>query len=239
MESNQQRYAPLFAKLGFEPNDIDIFDLAFTHKSYNGYLGTKHIDYERLEFLGDSIVGMVVSELCYIYHPDYGQGSLSVLKAQFIRTASEADYCRRLGLDAYVRVGPSFGDSKGNLRLYEDVFESFLGAMLLDQGLEFTYRFLRKFLEEDVKKANITVDLNPKSRLQEAMQADTRRSVTYKLIEEKHIDKEKIFVMGVYFEDVEIGRGEGASKKIGEIKAAEDALAKLSIVPLPQGEGLE
>ncbi len=237
METSYERYAPLFKKLGFEPNHVETYELAFTHKSYNGLLGTKHFDYERLEFLGDSIVGMVTSELCYIYHPEYDQGSLSVLKAQFIRTAAEAEDCHKLGLDEYIRVGPSFAaDFKSNQHLYEDVFESFLGAMFLDKGLDFTYQFLRNFLEEEVKNAKIVVELNPKSRLQEAMQADTRRSVSYKLVEERGGGKDKIFVMGVYFEDVEIGRGEGLSKKIAETRAAEDALAKMSVVPLPKGK---
>lgn len=220
----------LYRRFAILPKNEELYRLAFTHSSYNGMAGTRHQDYERLEFLGDSVVGMVVSELCYLYHPDMEQGQLSILKAQFIRSSSEADYCKKLGLNEYIKVGPSFSkEAKNNVSLLEDVFESFVGAVYLDQGCDFTINFVRKIFDEDIKNAKIDYAINPKSYLQEAMQADNKESVTYKIIEERGTPMEKVFVAAVYFEGKQIGKGEGHNKKAAETEAAKDALSRMSL----------
>ncbi|MDO5330626.1 MAG: ribonuclease III [Bacillota bacterium] len=222
-------YTPLYRKFGFLPHNEELYQLAFTHSSYNGMAGTRHQDYERLEFLGDSIIGMVASELCFVNHPNMGQGDLSVLKAQFIRTESEARYCLKLGLDKFIRVGVSFQGSVANSpSVLEDVFESFIGALFLDQGLEFTYKFVKNVLGEDIKNGTIHLEENPKSLLQEAMQADHKRSVTYSILSEEGPSHQRNFVAAVYFEGNEIGRGSGKSKKLAETEAAKDALSKMA-----------
>lgn len=223
-------FRDLYRSFQILPHNEELYRLAFTHSSYNGMAGTRHQDYERLEFLGDSIVGMVTSELCYIYHPDMEQGNLSVLRAQFIRTSSEAGYCKKLGLDKYIKVGASFAKaSKESVSLLEDVFESFIGAVYLDQGLDFTYRLVRGIFEEDIKNAVINTNINPKSVLQEAMQADKKESVTYRILQETGSGEDKRFLAGVYFEGNEIGRGSGRNKKAAETEAAADALSKMSL----------
>ncbi len=231
------QYSALYKQFKILPHDENLYALAFTHSSYNGIAGTRHQDYERLEFLGDSIIGFVISDLCYQYHPNMKQGQLSVLKAQFIRTESEAAYCTKLGLDRYIRVGTSFiKQAHSNKGVLEDVFESFVGALYLDQGLDICYRIVREIFEEDVKNSTINVEINPKSRLQEAMQADRKESVTYKVVEERGEGMNKVFVSAVYFEDHEIGRGEGHNKKAAETEAARDALSKLAYLNLPYPE---
>lgn len=223
-------YMPLYRRFGILPHDENLYNLAFTHSSYNGMAGTRHQDYERLEFLGDSVIGMVTSELCYIYHPDMTQGRLSVLKAQFIRSAAEADYCKKLGLNEYIKVGASFAkDASNNVSLLEDVFESFIGAVYLDQGLDFCYKLVRSIYEEDIKNATIDMAINPKSYLQECMQADKKESVTYRIVSELGAGGDKTFVAAVYFEGNEIGRGSGKNKKAAETEAARDALKKMSL----------
>ena len=223
-------YMPLYRRFGILPHDENLYNLAFTHSSYNGMAGTRHQDYERLEFLGDSVIGMVTSELCYIYHPDMTQGRLSVLKAQFIRSAAEADYCKKLGLNEYIKVGASFAkDASSNISLLEDVFESFIGAVYLDQGLAFCYKLVRSIYEEDIKNATIDMAINPKSYLQECMQADKKESVTYRIVSELGAGGDKTFVAAVYFEGSEIGRGSGKNKKAAETEAARDALKKMSL----------
>lgn len=223
-------FMEIYRKFGFAPHDEGLYRLAFTHSSYNGMAGTKHQDYERLEFLGDSVIGMVVSELCYIHHPEMEQGRLSVLKGQFICTASEANYCKTLGLNKFIRVGLSFAkEAQSNASLLEDIFESFIGALYLDQGLEKTYSIVRKIFEEDVKNAKIDLSLNPKSRLQECMQADSKETVTYAIVGESGNGGDKVFEAAVYFEGKEIGRGKGKSKKAAETEAASDALSKMAL----------
>jgi len=223
-------FTPLYRKFGFLPHNEELYRLAFTHSSYNGMAGTRHQDYERLEFLGDSVIGMVTSELCYLYHPEMAQGELSVLKAQFIRTQSEARYAKKLGLDQFIRVGVSFqGKVSDNLSVMEDVFESFIGAVFLDQGLDFTYKMVRGIFEEEIKNASIHEEQNPKSLLQECMQADHKESVTYKIVAEEGPSHDPIFVAAVYFEEQELGRGRGKNKKAAETAAAADALRKMAI----------
>ena len=223
------QYRELYRRFGILPHNEELYTLAFTHSSYNGMAGTRHQDYERLEFLGDAVIGAVVSELCYIYHPEMEQGRLSVLRAQFIRSDSEAAYCKKLGLDQYIRVGVSFEKNMFNKTpLYEDVFESFMGAVFLDQGRDFAYKLIRSVFEDDVKNAAIDGMSNPKSALQEYMQADHKESVTYKTISEEGTGVNKIFTAAVYFEGREIGRGQGHNKKAAETDAARDALAKLA-----------
>jgi ribonuclease III len=220
----------LYAKFGIVPHDTTLYELAFTHSSVNGMLGTTHRDYERLEFLGDSVIGMVTTELCFIYHPEMEQGDLSKLKSQFIRTESESEYGRKLGLDEYISVGVSFqGPVSKADRVLEDVFESFIGAVYLDQGLDFCYKFVRGIFENDIKVGEVIPDINPKNELQEAMQADHRESVHYKILSEEGPAHDKHFVAGVYFEDQELGRGEGHSKKEAEVAAAHDAMMKRAI----------
>ena len=230
MADMASEYLPLYRLFQILPKNEELSALAFTHSSYNGMAGTRHQDYERLEFLGDSVVGMVVSELCYIYHPEMEQGKLSMLKSQFIRTSAEAAYCRKLGLNQYIRVGASFAkDASANESLLEDVFESFVGALFLDQGLDKTYQIVRSIFEEDVKSAKVDLSVNPKSYLQECMQADKKESVTYRIIEERGSGGDKVFVAAVYFEGAEIGRGSGKNKKAAETEAASDALRKMSL----------
>lgn len=217
----------LFDKLGITPNNPLVYEEAFTHSSSNAAAGTKHFDYERLEFLGDSLVGFVVSELAFIYHPEMQQGDLSRLKSQWIRTESEASMALSLDLGSYIRVGNSFsGEIIESSRLLEDVFESFLGALLLDQGKEYAYRFTRSLFEKDIAQSGIWNADNPKSALQEAIQSEWKEAVTYRLLEERGKSNDKRYLIGVYFEDLELGRGEGKSKKEAEIEAAKDALRK-------------
>ncbi len=223
-------YNDLYRSFKILPHNEELYRLAFTHSSYNGMAGTRHQDYERLEFLGDSIVGFVTSELCYRYHPDMEQGNLSILRAQFIRTESEARYCVKLGLDKYIKVGASFAKAaKDSTSLLEDVFESFIGAVYLDQGLDFTYAMVRSIFEDDIKGAVINNRINPKSALQEAMQAESKVSVTYRILGEIGSGEEKRFIAAVYFEGTEIGRGEGRNKKAAETQAAASALEKMSL----------
>lgn len=217
--------------LGIYPREknIALYELAFTHSSVNGSAKTKHQDYERLEFLGDSLMGFCVSELCYQHHPELQQGGLSSLKSHFIRTESEANLARKLHLDQLVRVGSSYqGKPEDSDSLMEDIFESFLGALLLDQGLIFAREFIRSIIEEEIAEAKVKSSDNPKSELQEVIQADHRDSVTYRLLSESGPAHDKTFEVAVYFEDQELGRGAGKSKKEAEVMAARLALGKLA-----------
>lgn len=209
------------------PRDISLFEMAFTHSSVNGASGKNHFDYERLEFLGDALVGLVTSDLIYHYHQDLNQGGMSKLKAQFVKTESEASYALKMHLDEHIKVGKSL---QGNINhsILEDVFESFIGAIYLDQGLDFAYRFVRSVFESDIKNGSLNRFEDPKSMLQEAIQAENKESVSYKVIKEWGKSNDKHFISAVYFESEMLGSGEGKSKKEAEFNAARDALSKLA-----------
>ena len=226
----KEEISNLLKNLGIQPNDESLYELAFTHKSMNGFVGTHHADYERLEFLGDSVVNLVCAELCYNFHPSMSSGELSKLRSQFICTSAEADYARELHLDSCVMIGPSLSEEmKQADNILEDVFESFLGALYLDQGSEFVMGFVRKFLSKRVKAAHIQVEMHPKSTLQEAVQSDNRGNLAYVVLDEKGTPNDKTFVVGVFLDGQELGRGKGKNKKAAENAAASDALSKLAI----------
>ncbi len=224
----------LLDRMGIEPKDETIYIQALTHSSHNGAKNSvKHFDYERLEFLGDSIIGFVVGQLCYRLHPEMRQGDLSVLRSHFIRTESEAEIALELGLGDYVQVGPSYtSDPKKSLPLMEDIFESFTGALYLDQGFDKVNNFLVSLYYERIKKGKVEVAENPKSVLQELLQADYKQAVTYRLIEELDEKENHYFVMGAFFDNFELGRGKGKTKKEAEANAARDALTKKAYIGL-------
>jgi ribonuclease-3 len=219
----------LLLSLGFRAKTGLYYEMALTHSSVNGEKNSHNQDYERLEFLGDSLIGFVTSELCYTYHPEMEEGELSSLKSNFIKTDSEALYAKKIGLDKLIRVGPSFHeDLSKDHSLLEDVFESFIGALVLDQGKDVAYAFTRSLFEKDIPAANVEEINNPKSELQEAMQAESRESVHYKTLKEEGPSNARIFTCAVYFEDEELGEGVGNSKKDAETKAARSALTKMA-----------
>lgn len=224
----------LLDKMGIKANDESIYVQALTHSSHNGTKNScKHFDYERLEFLGDSIIGFVVGQLCYRLHPEMRQGDLSVLRSHFIRTESEAEIALELGLGDYVQVGPSYtSDPKKSLPLMEDIFESFTGALYLDQGFDKVNNFLISLYYERIKAGKVEVAENPKSVLQELLQADYKQAVTYRLVQETNENDVHYFIMGAFFDNFELGEGKGKTKKEAEANAARDALAKKAYVGL-------
>ncbi|MBQ2069544.1 MAG: ribonuclease III [Bacilli bacterium] len=227
---NELSLTPLLEKFGIVPNSPELYRLAFIHRSYNGWAGTKGVDYERLEFLGDSVVNLITAELCYLYHPDMPEGELSKLRSQFICTEAEANYARELGLPPYLITGPSLSAADRNSpHVLEDIFESFLGALYLDQGPKFAMDFVRELLRDRIAKGKVQLELNPKSTLQEAVQGDARGELSYRLISERGEPNHKHFVIGVYLDGTELGRGEGPSKKVAERNAALSALSKMAV----------
>ena len=169
----------LLETLNIKPKHLSLYETAFTHSSYNADANTKHHDYERMEFLGDSVIGLVVSEVSYGARPEMTQGPLTKMKSNLVSTTSLADLARKYDFPNYIRVGNSFsGDiSKAN-HLLEDVFEAFFGALYLDQGFEAARKLLIDIFINIIKNYNIEDSTDYKSKLQEEMQAEHRESVT-------------------------------------------------------------
>ena len=215
--------------LNITPKHISLYEQAFTHPSYNADANTKHHDYERLEFLGDSVIDLIVAEISFVARPELNQGNLTKMRAALVSTNGLSMLARKYRLHEYIRLGNSFtGDiSKAN-HILENVFEAFIGALYLDQGFVNTKNILVNLFINKVKTFEAEALTDYKSKLQEEVQAEHRESVSYELVKETGPAHEKHFVVRVCFDGIELGRGEGSTKKQAEQMAAKAALEKES-----------
>ena len=221
----------LLHSFNIEPHNNYYYELAITHPSCNSDLNTKHQDYERLEFVGDSVIGFVSADLIFKLHPEMDQGYMSKLRSYLVCSKSLANYSRQYGLYELIRIGHSISREQleKSDKILEDVFEAFMGAIYLDQGIDVAYKVVEKILYEDVEKTNLDDIIDAKTRLQEEMQSEYREAVKYELIDEYGPAHDRTFEVQVTFNGLILGRGVGKSKKAAEEAAAKDALRKRSV----------
>lgn len=226
-----ERLEKLFEILEITPHSFDLYDLAVTHPSNNSEANTKHHDYERLEFVGDSVIGLVVADLIYQMHPEMDQGLMSKLRSYLVCSKALAAYSRKYGFYQFVRIGHSISEEQllNSDKILEDVFEALMGAIYLDQGIEISYRIICEIFEEDIKNTGIDDVVDAKTRLQEEIQAEHREAVKYVVVDESGPAHDKTFWVNVYFNGLVLGKGKGKSKKAAEEDAARDALSKRSV----------
>ena len=220
----------LLANLKINYHNLDLYILALTHPSFNADANTKHQDYERLEFIGDAVIGFVCAELIFKLREGLDQGNMSKLRSYLVKSNSLANYARSISLQNYIRAGhslPTEQIAKSN-KILEDVFEALVGAIYLDQGIKTASRYLARFLVDDIKNTDLSVLTDAKTRLQEEMQAEHRDSVRYVLIKEEGPAHDRTFEVNVMFNDIVLATGTGKSKKAAEEDAAHKALAKRS-----------
>lgn len=218
----------LLTKIQIRPTNLDLYELALTHSSFNADAKTKHHDYERLEYIGDAVLGFVVADLIYMTHQDMNQGWMSKLRSHLVQSKALASYARKINLYDYVIAGHSIDKNSimKSDKILEDVFEALIGAIYLDQGIKKTYSFIKWIFYNDIKFAEIDDLTDYKTRLQEEMQSEYRDSVTYKLIKEEGPAHDKVFVSEVYFNNEALAKGTGKTKKASEQDAAKNALKK-------------
>ncbi len=223
--------AKFFEKYDIKPHNRKIYERAFTHSSFNSDAKTSHYDYERLEFLGDSVLSFVIASNLYIDHKDMLEGDLTKAKASLVQSKTLAKLARKEGFTQFIKIGHSLNKENAfnNDSILEDIFEAVIGAIYLDQGFEFVKKFIEKIYHDDIKNLSLEDVKDYKSILQEAMQAEHRESVSYKVVDEKGPPHNKTFYVEVYFNDLLLGKGVGASKKRAEQMAAKDALNKKAI----------
>lgn len=214
-----------------KPKDLKMYELALTHSSFNADAKTKHQDYERLEYIGDAVLGFVVAELIFQVHPEMDQGMMSKLRSFLVQSKSLAKYARKIELSKYVIAGHSIDMERIDKsdKILEDVFEALIGAIYLDQGIKKVSSYIRGFFYNDIKFAKSEQLTDFKTRLQEEMQSEHRDSVVYKLVKEEGPGHEKVFVVDVLFNDTTLAIGRGKSKKEAEQDAAKNALKKKAI----------
>ncbi|OYQ67090.1 MULTISPECIES: ribonuclease III [Aerococcus] len=203
---------------------------AFTHSSFvneNRNLDLK--DNERIEFLGDAVLELVVSNYLYRNYPEMDEGKMSSLRALIVREESLSKRAVECGFDQFVRLGNGEEASNGRKRpsLLCDLFESVLGAIYLDLGLDAIEHFMSLTIYPKIKNGEFMRQSDAKTALQEELQKDGAIQLAYELIKEEGPAHEKRFEVAVRLYDEIIGRGVGHSKKSAEQAAAANALEML------------
>lgn len=204
-----------------------LFEEAFTHRSYLNESRLKISSNERLEFLGDSILSFAVSNYLYTKFANFDEGNLTNLRSLIVNTKSLSEIARELNMGKHLKLSRGEEESKGreNASLLENSFEAYIGALFLDQGMEAVTNFLENTLFQKIQElANKKVFKDPKSMLQEKIQAQKKNSPIYKVIQEIGPAHAKIFKVGVFVDGKKLGEGQGKSKQIAEELAAKVAL---------------
>lgn len=206
------------------PNNIDLFYTAFTHTSYCNE--NKNVEsYERLEFLGDKILDFIVSEYLYKNRHIF-EGEMTKIRASHVCEDALAEYSLNSHFDEYLRLGrgEELTGGRSKKTILADVFEAFIGALYLDQGMEKTKEFVRNTVIKSINK-NEELFNDYKSELQELVQTN-KKSLEYVLVRETGPSHDKEFEVNVVVENIVYGSGIGKTKKEAEQNAAKDALGK-------------
>ena len=222
--------AELQIRLGHSFRDENLLRLALTHPSVAHEANTALTHNQRLEFLGDSVLGLVLSRELFEKFPTADEGALTKSRAKLVNAGSLAARARELGLGAHLILSRGEENTGGRERAsaLADAFEALLGAIFLDGGFEAARAFvLREFATDFTALAEGTDFQNPKGELQELLQSRSPRAPEYEFISASGPDHDRVFECAVRHDGVELARGTGKSKKNAESVAALEALKKL------------
>lgn len=211
-------------KYKIKTKQLELYKTAFTHTSYANE--EAEVSYERLEFLGDAVLELIISE--YLYKTtDFEEGVMTKMRAHYVNENALYEYAIHLKMNEDILLGKGEEEQGGKYRkaILADVFESFLGALFLDQGLVGVKRFIYNNVIPLMKDPSIELFTDYKSLLQEQVQTD-KRSLEYVLTEEKGPSHKKEFTVIVKIDNIVYGQGTAHSKKQAEQEAAKDALNK-------------
>lgn len=224
-------YSKLLKQLDLTFKNADILDQVFFHRSYLNEVKSHIESNERLEFLGDSVLSLVISFYLYTSRRKDSEGELTNLRAYVVKTQSLAKAAQKLDLGNYLHLskGEELGGGRKNPQLLANTYEALIGAVFLDQGIEAVSKLIEKTLlplfAEELKSGP---PKDAKSNLQEVIQEKFKQSPHYKILQTKGPDHAKQFLVAVYVKGREYGKGEGNSKQVAEEKAAEEALQRLT-----------
>lgn len=219
----------------YEFKDKALIKQALSHSSFINEMKRKGMEsYERLEFLGDAVLELITSEFLFENYADMPEGKLTKLRASIVCEFTLSTVSEMLHFGDYVLLSKGEELTGGRTRssILCDLFESVLGAIYLDGGMEAARKYVYTFLLTDIENKSLFYDA--KTTLQEMVQKDGKGVVSYKLLEEKGPDHNKSFVTEVFVDDVSLATGEGTSKKNAQQMAAYRAILKLK----EQGENL-
>jgi ribonuclease-3 len=225
-------WSELESKIGYRFKDQRLLETALTHSSFaNEHFAEKIESYERLEFLGDAVMGLEVAFLIFEIDPDLTEGQMTAVRSVLVRTEGLAETARKIDLGKHIRlgVGADRMDVRENNTMLEDVFESLMAAVFLDGGTEAVRKIVRTlFLPEIEEKLSSLPrkDLftDYKSLLQSYLQQNGYADIRYDLLEESGPDHNKSFRVSVIYDGRVLGTGRGKTKKYAEKMAAKMAL---------------
>ncbi|MBI2017869.1 ribonuclease III [Candidatus Daviesbacteria bacterium] len=225
-----ENFSSLLKKLQLNFKNLNLLQQAFTHRSYLNETRGNFASNERLEFLGDSVLSLVVSNYLYDQRREDAEGDLTNLRAYIVKTKSLAQAASDLGLGDFLKLskGESLSGGQNNPQLLANTYEALLGAIYLDQGLEGVKKVISKTLfplfEKEIKSGP---PKDAKSNLQEIVQEKFKESPKYRILNTRGPDHAKEFVVGVYIGGKQHGEGVGSSKQEAEEIAAQKALKML------------
>ena len=213
---------------GISFTDTSLLETAFTHRSFLNEQRSRECEHnERLEFLGDAVLELVVTDFLYMTFPEEKEGVLTAYRAAMVNTDSLAATARLLAMDDYLRMskGERMDTEKGRMHILANTFEAYVGALYLDQGYACAQAFIASHL---FAKIDTIIDKklfkDPKSYFQEMAQENERTTPHYELVAHEGPDHDKQFVMAAYVGEEFVAEGRGPSKQKAEIHAARAAL---------------
>lgn len=221
----------LFKIINVQPKNVEIYELALTHSSFNADANTKHIDNERLEYMGDAVLDYVSADLIFNKFGEMEPGNMSKLRSFLVKTHSLSNYARKIELADFIKTGHSISKKQVNQsdKILEDCFEALIGAIYVDQGIKVTFNFIKKMMEDDLLTYGQEDLTDYKSMLQEEMQAEHRESVHYVVTDMSGPAHDRVYTVNAMFNEIVLASGTGKSKKSAEQDAAKNALKKRSV----------
>lgn len=221
-------FSTLETQLNITFSNKNLLKQAFLHRSYlNEHSGVGMPHNERLEFLGDAVLELVVTDYLYKKYMDKPEGELTAFRASLVNTNSISDAAKKLGFEDYLLLSKGESKDTGKARAYilANTYEAFVGSLYLDQGYEAARLFIEKSLLpelDNIIKQGLWRDA--KSFVQEKSQELENVTPSYKVIHDTGPDHDKTFTVGIYFRDQKIAEGKGSSKQEAETAAARNAL---------------
>ncbi len=223
-------FTNLLQTLNIRFNDGKLLEQAFIHRSYLNEVHLNSPSNERLEFLGDSVLSLIVSNKLFNLRQDDAEGELTNLRAHIVKTTSLAQAAEKLKLGEYLKLskGEEISGGRNNPQLLANTYEALLGAIYLDQGLEAAKEIINiSLLPLFATELKMGPPKDAKSSLQEQVQQKFKISPHYKILGTHGPDHAKQFTVAVYIKNKELGKGTGSSKQVAEEEAAKLALKQL------------
>ncbi len=224
---SEYNFSELEEAIGYHFKNPELIHEALSHSSYANEKKKQRHSNERLEFLGDSVLSVVVSQYLFKHHPDLPEGELTRIRAALVCEKSLHKFALKIKLGNYLLLGKGEEHTGGRERpsILADAFEAVIAAVYLDGGLEAARTHIMHFIPKTIPENRSMLFGDYKTALQEVIQKNPEEKIDYKLIEESGPDHNKTFVVEVCLNSNVIGKGIGKSKKEAEQMAAQEALA--------------